>query len=365
MKFIYIIWSCLFIALLSACKNDFAYQIEGEISNLENSTIYAIFEKEDEKWVDTIQCKTDGAFKIQHQSTDVQSVTLFFENKTCWTTVYPELYKTTKIEGDIHYPSLFEIKGNPINDELSKLRKKHHKTLKEITDIEDQLQTNMQTAKKNDLNSRLTSLGFQLREELVLYIQENTEKEASAVLINNYFCNPDDTRKTEELLAALDSNLSQNYLVKRLNQFVQRAKRTELGEEAPDFTVSDIYGEPLSLDSFPQKYLLLTFTAPWCEMCQPENIFLNEVVRSYSKDTIDMLLVSLCDDMDEIGLLLENDTIEWHLVTDSAGQAGAMLDLYNVNALPRSFLIDKERRIVLKTEAGLEVKHTLDKLFNK
>ena len=63
--------------------------------------------------------------------------------------------------------------------------------------------------------------------------------------------------------------------------------------------------------------------------------------------------------------VLEADTIKWNLVTDSAGQGTSMLELYNVNALPRCFLIDNEGKIILKTDNGLEVKKVLEQILKK
>ena len=57
------------------------------------------------------------------------------------------------------------------------------------------------------------------------------------------------------------------------------------------------------------------------------------------------------------------DSIGWNLVTDSAGQAAMLVDLYNVSALPRCFLIDEEGKIILKTDNGVEIKQTLEKLM--
>ena len=38
-----------------------------------------------------------------------------------------------------------------------------------------------------------------------------------------------------------------------------KAQRTSLGAEAPGFNVKNVYGHTVSLDSFPQRYLLLAF----------------------------------------------------------------------------------------------------------
>jgi alkyl hydroperoxide reductase subunit AhpC len=67
--------------------------------------------------------------------------------------------------------------------------------------------------------------------------------------------------------------------------------------------------------------------------------------------------------MPELRKLLANDSIPWNLVTDSAGQATRLVDLYNVSALPRCFLIDEEGKIILKTENGAEVRRILENLI--
>lgn len=90
-----------------------------------------------------------------------------------------------------------------------------------------------------------------------------------------------------------------------------------MGAEAPDFSVRNIYGNTVSLDSFPQKYLLLTFTAPWCDMCQTEDLYLDKVAMKYPKDQLDILLVSLDDNPDNVRDVLKKDSIAWNLVTDS------------------------------------------------
>lgn len=40
-----------FIICLSSCGKDYVYRIEGELSNLEDQTVYAVFEKDNYKWL--------------------------------------------------------------------------------------------------------------------------------------------------------------------------------------------------------------------------------------------------------------------------------------------------------------------------
>lgn len=352
---------------LSSCGKGVTYRIEGKLSNLKDQTVYAVFENDDIKIVDTVTCKKPGQFLIKEDQEGFQSVTLYFENKTRWVTAYLEPGEKVSITGNIEYPSMLEIKGGQINDNLAVLRKEMDPLLKEQADLAHIL-TNKDninnTIEETDIASRLMNVNHLLSERAMTFIKENPAEEASAVLIQNYFVSPDDTRKMDELLAILNPKLKDFYIVKNLKQYSAKAKRTELGAEAPGFAVKNIYGQPVALDSFPKKYLLLAFTAPWCDMCQTEDLLLDQVAMKYPKDKLDMLLISLDDKPEEVRKVLAKDSIAWNLVTDSAGQAAMLVELYNVSALPRCFLIDEDGKIILKTDNGVEIKQTLKNLMD-
>lgn len=358
------------VVSLSSCGEDIAYRIEGKLQNLEDQTIYAVFENDGNNVVDTVVCEKPGEFLIERKDGNFREATLFFENKVRLATIYLEKGEKVTITGDVTTPSLLQIKGGRINDKLTEMRKEAAPLLKQKADLLRILHADSKDSLKNhsiedtDIASRLTNVEHQLSEHAMASIQEYPDEEASAVLIGMHFANPDDTRKMDELLALLNPKLKESYLVKRLEEYSIRAKRTAIGAEAPNFQVKNVYGTPISLDSFSRKYLLLTFTAPWCDMCQTESLCLDEVFSKYPKEKLDMLLVSLDDNPKEVRKLLAKDSIAWNLVTDSAGQAAMLINLYNVSALPRCFLIDEEGTIVLKTDNGIEVKQTLENLMN-
>jgi len=354
------------ILFLSSCGGNMVYRIEGKLDNLEDQTIYVVFESADRSLVDTVICDPPGQFKIDQFQEGFNQATLFFENKSSWFTVYLEPGGKVTVTGDVHYPVLLQAKGGKLNNELSSIRKKMASQLKEQADLFAGLSRSNGTNSMdgNDMSSKLVNINHHLSEQALSYIQSHPSEQASVVLIQTFFVNPDDTRKLDELLIALDPVLKDFYLVKELEQYSVRTKRTALGAEAPNFTLKNVYGKTVSLDSFPDKYLLLTFTAPWCDMCQTDDLHLDKIDHLYSKDKLEQLLISLDDDMEEVHKLLKSDSIQWNLVTDSAGQATMMIDLYNISVLPRCFLIDEEGKIILKTENAIEVRQTLEKLLN-
>lgn len=90
--------------------------------------------------------------------------------------------------------------------------------------------------------SRLANVNHLLSEEAAAAIKKYPDEEASVVLIQHYFNHPDDTRQMDELLAVLNPKLNDFYLVRKLQEYSTRAKRTALGAEAPGFNVKNIYG---------------------------------------------------------------------------------------------------------------------------
>jgi peroxiredoxin len=343
------------------------YRIEGKLTNLEDSVVYIVFESEDSNTIDTVLCEKPGVFKTEQNLEGFNQATLFFENRTAWFTVYLEPGVKVALTGDMAYPTMLQAKGGRINNELTSLRKKQASLLKEQTDLSNRLNRSDGTnaIDGNDLFSQLTNVEHQLDEQIADYIQHHPQEEASVVLMQSYFLDPDDTRKLDEWLIALDPGLKDFYLVKELEQYSIRAKRTALGAEAPNFSVKNVCGEIMNLDSFANKYLLLTFTAPWCDMCQTEDLYLDKIGKKYSEDELKQLIVSLDYDMEGVRDLLKYDSIPWNLVTDSAGQATMLVDLYNVSALPRCFIIDENGTIILKTDNGAEVLQALGKIITK
>ena len=210
---------------------------------------------------------------------------------------------------------------------------------------------------------QLTTLKLEIREKVQNFIAKNPKEPASAVLISDYFAHPDEIEQTEDLLRLLSPDLDDYYLVKNMWQEIEKAKTTQIGAKAPDFQVTNINGETFTVDSFANKYFILAFTALWCDLCQTEVMKLDDIAAKYPKDSLDILLICLDDELEDIRELVRLDSLQWNLVADSAGQSIQLFDSYNVNTLPKCFLINKDGFIVLNTMNGEELIQTVDEVM--
>lgn len=347
------------LSLLFSCKDKVAYQVKIDLSNLEAQNLYAIFEASDRKSIDTIFYDGNSEIIIRQAQEDFRTLTVYFDNQTQWISVYLEPQKTITIKGDVNNPLSYQIKGGKINNHLSEFRKKITPLLKEQATLFASENGKEQHKEKVDNTSQLANISHQIHLEAETFIKRHPSEEASAILIREFFSDPDMADQIDQLLNELDPELNNFYVVKDLRAYSDKAKQTMIGAKVPAFNVRNIYGKPFSEKSYINRHFIVAFTALWCDMCQTEELLLDEIATTYPEDSLGILLISLDEDSKEVRELIKNDSIKWNIVTDSAGQAIKMLDLFNIKAIPGSFLMNKEGDIILKTENGNELKQVL------
>jgi len=347
------------LMVFATCDTGENYKIEGELSNLVSPTLYIVFESADRNVVDTVECDARGQFAVNRElNDDIREIRLFYNNRSKSFTIYPELGESVQIKGDADYPRLMHVKGGRINNKLTQFKKKASSLLKELTDIE-----NKQSSMPQDEIPQAVNLRHELLSIVQNFISENPEEVASVILVSEYFTSPDNPAQTEEMLSQLSSNLEDNYYLKVLKMETEKAKATVVGAKAPDYEVKDVYGKSVSPSTFANKYYILAFTAMWCDMCQTEVLMLDDLSYRHSRDSLEMLVVSLDEDSRSVRELLQRDTVSWNLVTDSAGQAINMFEKYNVSSIPSCFLVDRDGMIVLRTSNGAELANKIEEIM--
>jgi peroxiredoxin len=365
-KSLLIIAECAF-CLFFSCKDEAVYSIKVKLDNLQGNHVYAVFEADDMKKVDTLTLSWPDAeeFTVTQMQENFRTLTLYFENRKQWITVYLEPRKRVSVTGDLLYPRLVKVKGGRTNQLLTGFREKSSALLKEQTDLLNILNTSREIQNHTADMTHLANVNHELCLRAEAFVKKYPEEEASAVLIREYLSDPERPLQTEEYLNLLDPKLDDFYIVKELKNATEKAKRTLEGMKAPDFNVININGESCSTASFIGNCFILAFVSMWSDGCQTKELLLDEIISSYPNDRLGVMLVSLDEDQRQVRELVSKDSIRWNIVTDSAGQAIELIDLYNVNMIPQCYLMDIEGNILLKTENGIELKQVLEKWMDK
>ena len=214
--------SCLF----AACTKNAAYQVDVKLSNLEAQHVYAVFEAFDGKDVDTIACQPSETISIIRKEGEYTTLTVYFENHKDWITVYLEPYKKITITGDALYPQLVQVKGTRTNELLSDFRKKGASLLKEKTELSGAIDTALYDGADHAMaehTPRLANIDHELTMLAEHFIRKHPHDEASAVLIQEYFLDPENPFPAETLINTLDPKLDDSSIVKNLKAYCQKA----------------------------------------------------------------------------------------------------------------------------------------------
>ncbi len=111
------------------------------------------------------------------------------------------------------------------------------------------------------------------------------------------------------------------------------------GFQAPDFTLSDAQGEPVSLSDFLGKPVLVNYWASWCPPCKAEMPAMQRVYQDYTQRGFVILAVNATnqDDLTSAKNFAAEMGITFPILFDPDGKVGKR---YQVSALPTSFFID-------------------------
>ena len=174
-----------------------------------------------------------------------------------------------------------------------------------------------------------------------------------------------DVKKVEPVFKALKAEFRNTDTGKELEQRILAAGTTAVGMQAPDFTQKDVSGKPVSLSSLKGKYVLVEFWASWCVPCRAGNPNLVKQYELYKDKGFEIISVSLDNVKERWVEAIKKDGLPWLQVSDLKGWNNEVGRLYGVRAVPQSFLLDKEGKVIGNTLRDESLNDKLAEIFNK
>jgi peroxiredoxin len=117
------------------------------------------------------------------------------------------------------------------------------------------------------------------------------------------------------------------------------------GEVAPGFSLKDVNGNEVTLNSLNGNVVFLTFWATWCPSCKEELPDLNTLQRKYSAKGFTVL--SICIESSEpiVVNYLKKHPMTFPVLVD---KEGSVAESFRFSGLPASFIIGKDGLIRYK-----------------
>lgn len=161
-------------------------------------------------------------------------------------------------------------------------------------------------------------------------------------------------------------NFLKNQLAERRNQQSQTQQQTSwVGKPAPDMTMPDPNGNPVSISSFKGKYVLVDFWASWCRPCREENPNVVRAYNTFKNRNFTVIGVSLDKEKDNWLQAIKKDNLTWTHMSDLAFWDSKSVEIFKFQGIPYNVLIDPNGIVIGESLRGSELMNTLqEKLGN-
>ncbi|MEW5744523.1 MAG: TlpA disulfide reductase family protein [Nitrospirota bacterium] len=122
-----------------------------------------------------------------------------------------------------------------------------------------------------------------------------------------------------------------------------------IGKQAPEFTLKDMGGIPVSLSSMKGSVVLLNFWATWCPPCRAEIPSMNKLGDRLKGKKFVILGVTTDRDASSVRTFMKRQPIHFPVLLDTKLRVSK--ETYKVSTVPMTFLIDK-RGVIIDTFFG-------------
>ncbi len=137
------------------------------------------------------------------------------------------------------------------------------------------------------------------------------------------------------------------------------------GQLAADIALPSVNGDTIRLSSLKGKVVFLDFWASWCGPCRLSNKNLVKLYPKYKDKGFEILGISLDDEKGKWKNAIKQDKISWLQVNEAGGWDAKTAIAWNISAIPTSFLIDKEGKLIAMDLEGKELEKALKYLIDK
>lgn len=175
---------------------------------------------------------------------------------------------------------------------------------------------------------------------------------------------PYSTDELEDFFNHLAKEVRESAKGQFIAQHIAAQKKLSAGALAPDFTLPTASGGSLSLKDLRGRIVILDFWASWCGPCIGEMPNVKSLYDKFHAAGLEVLGISMDNKREPWLRSIEKEQLPWLQVSSLKGMGKCpVAALYEVAAIPKFYIIDREGRIVAKDLRGEELAKKVTEMF--
>ena len=169
----------------------------------------------------------------------------------------------------------------------------------------------------------------------------------------------------EDLYNKIPSKFKNTSTAKNITKAIEANAATSIGVIAPDFTAPSPSKEEVTLSKVEGKLILLDFWAAWCRPCREENPNIVAVYEKYKDKGFNVVGFSLDRNEADWKKAIVDDKLDWIHASNIQFWNDPVARMYNITAIPKSFLLDENKRIIATDLRGAQLEAAVRDFFEK
>lgn len=361
--------------VLSSCGNskeagEDDFVINGTLFNAKEATIYLEeLTVEDMKVLDSTNVDNKGLFFFRHKPEHTGFYVIRISENN-FVTLLAEKGETIRLTGDAReLANTYQVEGSEGSALIHTINVTTRDNYRQVDSLRELFEKHRYDDNfieiKNNLDSAYYNIIKNHKDFITGFIDKNTTSMASIIaLYQSFGQNPvlnekEDFAYFEKLSDALIERYPGNphtldlyTKIEEIRQYLKNKeeaeKRLAIGKPAPEITLNNTEGVPVSLSSLRGKYVLIDFWASWCAPCRQLSPQLRRIYQKHKAKGFEIYAVSL--DREKMAWVnaINLDKLEWINVSDLLYWQSPIAKLYDVETIPHNVLIDRNGLIVAK-----------------